>query len=64
MTYALTIWLAGMPCALVWLVRELWDAPDQADGLGHWSGIAAVAVFVVLWPVFLAIAVYENYLER
>ena len=60
MTTLLTLYLAGMPCALVFLLWSLTGLPDEdwAD-LVTLPGMAALVVWVTLWPVFLAISIFD-----
>ena len=53
MTTALTLWFAGMPLALAYLLWDAMQDPEQLSGFDTWAGIAATAVFVLLWPLFL-----------
>ena len=57
MTTLLTIWVAGMPFALIWLLWSLHDAPrDVWVEVGSWEGIAAALLFALVWP-FVALSV-------
>lgn len=65
MTILLTLYLAGMPLAaalMLWSLVGI-DEEDWQD-LATLPGLAALVLFVVLWPVFLAISVYEVWSER
>ena len=65
MTVLLTLYLAGMPLAaalMLWSLVGI-DEEDWRE-LCTLPGLAALVVFVVLWPVFLAISVYEVWSER
>ncbi len=65
MTIILTLYLAGMPASLVLLLWAFWGAPkEDLIEVGTLSGIAAVVVFVVLWPIFVGLSVYDAFLER
>lgn len=65
MTIILTLYLAGMPVSLVFLLLAFWGAPkEDLIEVGTISGIAAVVVFVVLWPIFVGLSVYDAFLER
>lgn len=65
MTIILTLYLAGMPVSLVFLLLAFWGAPkEDLIEVGIISGIAAVVVFVVLWPIFVGLSVYDAFLER
>ena len=65
MTILLTLYLAGMPLALVTLIWALWGAPQEdLIDVGTVPGIAAVVFFVLLWPVFLALSIYDVWTER
>jgi hypothetical protein len=60
MTILLTLYLAGMPLALatlLWALVGIGD--DDWRDLLTLPGFAALLVWVVLWPVFLAIRLYE-----
>lgn len=65
MTVLLTLYLAGMPLALVTVLWCLQGLPSE-----DWvevttvTGLAAIAVWVILWPVFLAISIYDVWSER
>jgi hypothetical protein len=60
MTILLTLYLAGMPLALATLLWALWEVPDDDwRDLLTLPGFAALLVWVVFWPVFLAISLYE-----
>ncbi len=60
MTILLTLYLAGMPLALVTLVWALWDVPSE-DKLEMISpaGFAAALVTVVLWPILFTWYLYQ-----
>lgn len=65
MTILLTLYLAGMPPAaalMLWSLVGI-DEEDWRE-LCTLPGLAALVVFVVFWPVFLAISVYEVWSER
>lgn len=65
MTILLALYLAGMPLAaalMLWSLVGI-DEEDWRE-LCTLPGLAALVVFVVLWPVFLAISVYEVWSER
>lgn len=65
MTTLLTIWLAGMPFALAFLIRAFWEAPkEDMMEISTLSGMAALVVFVVFWPVFLFLAIKDAISER
>lgn len=65
MTILLTLYLAGMPVSLVFLLWAFWGAPtEDLIEVGTLSGIAAVVVFVLLWPVFVGLSVYDVMTER
>lgn len=55
MTTALTVWISGMPFALIWLLWSLHDAPrDVWAEMFSLPGLVAALVFAVLWPAVLA----------
>ena len=57
MSLLLTIYLAGMPVALAWLLWSLSDAPrDVWVEVGSWEGIVAALLFALVWP-FVALSV-------
>lgn len=65
MTTLLTLYLAGMPLALatlLWALVGIGD--DDWQDLLTLPGFAALLVWVVFWPVFLAISLYEAWTER
>ena len=65
MTILLTLYLSGMPLALVILLWSLQGLPeDDWDDLDTLAGWAAAAVFVLLWPIFLGLALYDAITER
>lgn len=65
MTILLTLYLAGMPVSLAFLLWAFWGAPkEDLIEVGTLSGIAAVVVFVLLWPVFVGLSVYDVMTER
>lgn len=65
MSAILTLYLAGMPVSLGFLVWAFWGAPrEDLIEVGTLSGVAAVAVFVLLWPLFVGLAVYDAFSER
>lgn len=65
MTIILTLYLAGMQASLVFLLWAFWGAPkEDLIEVGTPSGIAAVVVFVLLWPIFLGLALYDAITER
>lgn len=65
MTALLTLYLAGMPVSLGFLVWAFWGAPaEDLIEVGTVSGVAAVLVFVLLWPIFVGLAVYDAISER
>ena len=65
MTILLTLYLAGMPLALVTLIWALWDVPheDKAEMLSL-AGLAAALVTVVFWPVLFVWYLYQVMTER
>lgn len=64
MSIILTIYLAGMPCALAVLIWALWGLEGDDDTADTVSGIAAAVVFVLGWPVFLFLAIKDAITER
>lgn len=64
MTILLTLYLAGMPVSLILLLWALEGAPaeDMVD-VGTLAGLAALATWVILWPVFLVITIYDVWTE-
>ena len=65
MTTLMTLYLTGMPLALVTLLWSLSGLPDDDWGdLLTLPGFAAMCVWVVFWPVFLAISIYDVMTER
>jgi len=65
MTILLTLYLAGMPLALavlLWALVGIGD--DDWQDLLTLPGFAALLVWVVFWPVFLAISLYDVITER
>jgi hypothetical protein len=65
MTILLTLYLAGMPLALVTLIWAVWGLPEEdwSDVLSL-AGLAALTVWVVLWPFFLALILFEQFLDQ
>jgi hypothetical protein len=65
MTTILTLWIAGMPLSAITLLWALWEVPDDDwRELFTLPGLAALVVWVVFWPVFLAISLYDVMTER
>lgn len=65
MTILLTLYLAGMPLAAAILLWSLVGIDDEDwRELCTLPGLAALLVFVLGWPVFLVISVYEVWSER
>lgn len=65
MTIILTLYLAGMPLSLGFLLWAAWGAPaEDMIEVGTLAGLAALATWVILWPVFLAITIYDVISER
>ena len=65
MTILLTLYLAGMPLAFVTLIWALTGLPeDDWQDLYTLPGFAALLVFVLLWPVFLAVSLADIWTER
>ena len=65
MSILFTIYLAGMPFALAILLWSLVGIGEE-DWQELWTlpGLAALIVFVALWPVFLALSLYDVWSER
>jgi hypothetical protein len=65
MNILLTLWIAGMPLAAITLLWALWEVPgDDWNELFTLPGLAALLVWVVFWPVFLALTVFDVMTER
>jgi hypothetical protein len=65
MSVLLTLYLAGMPLALVTLFWALQGLPDDDwQEVYTVAGFAAVMLWVVLWPVFLIWSLAEVWMER
>lgn len=65
MTTLLTLYLAGMPCALFTLLWALQGAPaEDLIEVGTFAGLAALTAWIVLWPVFAVICIYDVISER
>ena len=65
MTILLTLYLAGMPVSLGVLLWALQGAPaEDMIEVGTLAGFAALTLWVVLWPLFLAISIYDVWSER
>lgn len=65
MSIILTLYLAGMPVSLAVLMWAFWGAPkEDLIEVGTVPGIAAVVVFVALWPLFLALSVYDAWRDK
>ena len=64
MSIIMTLYLAGMPCALVVWMWTIWGMGDDGDAADTWTAFAAGAVFVALWPVFLFLAIKDAISER
>lgn len=65
MTTLLTIYLAGMPLALVTLLWSLSGLPDDDWGdLLTLPGFVAILVWVIGWPVFLVWTICDVWTER
>lgn len=65
MTILLTLYIAGMPLAaalMLWSLVGI-DEEDWRE-LCTLPGLAALLVFVVLWPVFLFLAIKDAITER
>ena len=62
MTILLTLYLAGMPFALAWLFWALAGIPrGEVGGL---AGLAAITLWMLLWPLFAALCIYTYLSER
>lgn len=65
MNILFTLWLAGMPCALGIMLWSLVGIDDEDwRELCTLPGLAALVVFVLFWPVFLALSLYDVWSER
>ncbi len=65
MTTLLTLYLAGMPLALVTILWALVGIGEEDwQDLATLPGLTALVLFVALWPVFLAISIYDVWSER
>lgn len=65
MSILLTLYLAGMPIAFFTLLWALWQVPDDDwREMFTLPGFAAVLVWVALWPLFLAVCIYDVWTER
>ena len=64
-TVLLTLYLAGMPLAAALMLWSLVGIDDEDwRELCTLPGLAALAVFVLLWPIFLGLALYDAITER
>lgn len=60
MTTLLTLYLAGMPLALVTILWALVGIGEEDwQDLATLPGLAALVLYVVLWPMFLALSLYQ-----
>jgi len=60
MNTLLTLYLAGMPLALVTILWALVGiGEDDWQDLATLPGLAALVLYVVLWPMFLALSLYQ-----
>jgi type IV secretory pathway TrbL component len=65
MSIILTMYLAGMPFTLALLLWALSGAPkDELIEVGTVTGIIAVGLFVLLWPLFIFLSIYDVMTER
>ena len=65
MTILLTLYLAGMPFSLgvlLWALGGL--ASEDMEEVFSPAGFVAVMLWVVLWPVFLAVTLFDVMQER
>lgn len=61
----LTLYLAGMPLALATILWALVGIGEEDwQELATLPGLAALVLFVVLWPIFMAVSLYEALSER
>ena len=61
----LSIYLAGMPVSLFLLMWALEGIPtEEWESLLTLQGFAALVVFTLLWPFFLAVNIYDVLTER
>jgi len=64
MNTLLTLYLAGMPLSLAFILWCLQGLPSEDwVEVNTLTGLAAIAAWVILWPVFLAISVYDVWSE-
>lgn len=60
MTTLLTLYLAGMPLALVTILWALVGIGEEDwQDLATLPGLAALVLYVVLWPMFLTLSLYQ-----
>ena len=60
MSTLLTLYLAGMPLALVTILWALVGIGEEDwQDLATLPGLAALVLYVVLWPMFLALSLYQ-----
>ena len=60
MNVLLTLYLAGMPLALVTILWALVGIGEEDwQDLATLPGLAALVLYVVLWPMFLALSLYQ-----
>ena len=60
MNTLLTLYLAGMPLALVTILWALVGIGEEDwQDLATLPGLAALVLYVVLWPMFLALSLYQ-----
>lgn len=65
MSILLEIYLVGMPVSLFVLLWAVEGAPrEDLIEVGTVAGLAALAAWVLLWPLFLVICLYDAITER
>lgn len=65
MSIILTLYIAGMPLAAAFLLYSLVGIGEEDwSELATLPGLAALTVFVLPWPLFLAISVYDVWRDK